>query len=49
MYSINPETRMFFSVVDIDFLLEGVSILNPLPEDGATEWRNFNAKPRKTF
>lgn len=45
----DPEARMFFAFVDLEFLLEGASILNPLPSDGALEWDNFSAKPRKTF
>ncbi|MCP9265345.1 L-aminoadipate-semialdehyde dehydrogenase-phosphopantetheinyl transferase [Dirofilaria immitis] len=49
LYSTNPDTRIYFGFVDISFLLEGTAILNPLPEDGAAEWMNFNAKPRKIF
>lgn len=46
---VNPDTRIYFGFVDISFLLEGAAILNPLPENGAAEWVNFNAKPRKHF
>lgn len=40
---------MFFSKVDFDFLLEGSTILNPLPEDAAKDYENFMQKPKKKF
>lgn len=49
IFSVNPNTRICFGFVDIDFLLEDATVLNPLPEDGADEWANFIAKPRKLF
>ncbi|VDN00744.1 unnamed protein product [Thelazia callipaeda] len=48
-YSTNAETRIYFGFVDIDFLLDGATVLNPLPADGSAEWANFDAKPRKLF
>lgn len=45
----DPEFKLLFSKIDLDFLLEGATILNPLPQDGAEEFNNFEQKPRKKF
>jgi len=49
IFTRDPEAKYFFSKVDFDFLLDGASILNPLPQDGAEEYSNFANKPRKNF
>ncbi|KAI1732147.1 4'-phosphopantetheinyl transferase superfamily domain-containing protein [Ditylenchus destructor] len=45
----DPDAKKFFSQVDFDFLLDGATILNPLPNDAAEEYNNFLQKPKKTF
>uniref|UniRef100_A0A915A4J4 L-aminoadipate-semialdehyde dehydrogenase-phosphopantetheinyl transferase n=1 Tax=Parascaris univalens TaxID=6257 RepID=A0A915A4J4_PARUN len=45
----DSERRIFFGTVDMDFLIEGATVLNPMLSDGAEEWRSFNSKPRKNF
>uniref|UniRef100_A0A915D9N5 L-aminoadipate-semialdehyde dehydrogenase-phosphopantetheinyl transferase n=2 Tax=Ditylenchus dipsaci TaxID=166011 RepID=A0A915D9N5_9BILA len=45
----DPETKKFFSQVDFNFLLDGATVLNPLPNDAAEEFNNFSQKPRKPF
>ncbi|MFH4978221.1 hypothetical protein AB6A40_004930 [Gnathostoma spinigerum] len=49
MFSIDPERRLFFGKVDLDFLLEGSSVITPLSFDGTDEWIEFVNKPRKNF
>jgi phosphopantetheine--protein transferase-like protein len=49
VFSKDPEAKLFFSKVDFDFLLEGSTVLHPLPADAAEEYNNFNQKPRKAF
>jgi hypothetical protein len=48
-YTKDSEHKIFFSQVDFDFLLEGSTPLNFLPNDGAEEYANFMEKPRKKF
>jgi len=45
----DPETKLFFSKMDFDFLLEGSTVLNPLSEGAAKDYENFMQKPRKKF
>ncbi|VDN56360.1 unnamed protein product [Dracunculus medinensis] len=45
----HPDTRIFFATVNIDFLLEEATVINPIEMDAISEWENFNLKPRKTF
>jgi len=45
----DPEAKKFFSQVDFEFLLDGATILNPLPNDAVEEFNNFMQKPKKTF
>uniref|UniRef100_A0A0N5AT27 L-aminoadipate-semialdehyde dehydrogenase-phosphopantetheinyl transferase n=1 Tax=Syphacia muris TaxID=451379 RepID=A0A0N5AT27_9BILA len=49
MFRQDPEARLHFGFVTIDFLLDGATVINPLPEDGAIEWEEFKAKLKKTF
>lgn len=48
-YYEDPEKRNFFSKVDFDFLLNGATTLNPLPNDGLDELNKFLEKPKKRF
>ncbi|KAI6177483.1 4'-phosphopantetheinyl transferase [Aphelenchoides bicaudatus] len=48
-YSKDPDHKIFFSQVNFDFLLEGSTPLNFLPNDAAEEYTNFMEKPRKKF
>ncbi|KAL7070213.1 hypothetical protein ACQ4LE_010199 [Meloidogyne hapla] len=43
----NSDAKIFFSKVDFDFLLNGSSILNPLPGNGIDAYNNFLQKPKK--
>uniref|UniRef100_A0A1I7Y354 40S ribosomal protein S19-binding protein 1 n=1 Tax=Steinernema glaseri TaxID=37863 RepID=A0A1I7Y354_9BILA len=45
----DPESKLFFSKVDFDFLLDGATVINPLPDNGAEDFESFMKKPRKTF
>uniref|UniRef100_A0A0K0DTD3 L-aminoadipate-semialdehyde dehydrogenase-phosphopantetheinyl transferase n=1 Tax=Strongyloides stercoralis TaxID=6248 RepID=A0A0K0DTD3_STRER len=45
----NEETKVFFSKVDFDFLLQGATILNPLHDNGTSAYEEFIKKPKKTF
>uniref|UniRef100_A0A0N5C875 L-aminoadipate-semialdehyde dehydrogenase-phosphopantetheinyl transferase n=1 Tax=Strongyloides papillosus TaxID=174720 RepID=A0A0N5C875_STREA len=45
----DKETKMFFSKINFDFLLNDVTVLNPLPDNGALDYEDFIKKPRKTF
>uniref|UniRef100_A0A1I7YX58 L-aminoadipate-semialdehyde dehydrogenase-phosphopantetheinyl transferase n=1 Tax=Steinernema glaseri TaxID=37863 RepID=A0A1I7YX58_9BILA len=45
----NPETQLYFANVDFDFLLDGTSLINPLPGDAADDFDNFLRKPGKPF
>ncbi|VDK47331.1 unnamed protein product [Anisakis simplex] len=46
----DAEKRLFFSKVDMDFLLDGATPLNlAIQDDGAKQWQEFVAKPRKNF
>ncbi|KAK0397761.1 hypothetical protein QR680_002257 [Steinernema hermaphroditum] len=45
----DPESKLFFSKIDFDFLLDGATVINPLPDSGAEDFENFMKKPRKTF
>lgn len=49
MFAQDPESKLFFSKVGFDFLLKDATVLNPLPNDGASEFENFQQKLRKTF
>uniref|UniRef100_A0AC34F0S1 L-aminoadipate-semialdehyde dehydrogenase-phosphopantetheinyl transferase n=1 Tax=Panagrolaimus sp. ES5 TaxID=591445 RepID=A0AC34F0S1_9BILA len=49
MFAQDPESKLFFSKVGFDFLLNSATVLNPLPNDAATEYENFQEKLRKTF
>uniref|UniRef100_A0A183DCS8 Neur_chan_LBD domain-containing protein n=1 Tax=Gongylonema pulchrum TaxID=637853 RepID=A0A183DCS8_9BILA len=49
IFSVDPDARICFGFVTLDFLLEGATVLNPLAEDAAVQWANFNEKPRKPF
>ncbi|TMS37335.1 hypothetical protein L596_004288 [Steinernema carpocapsae] len=41
VFSKDLETKMFFSKVDFDFLLDGATVINPLPDDGAEDFHAF--------
>ena len=49
MFVQDPDAKLFFSQVGFDFLLHGATVLNPLPNDGALEFENFQQKLRKNF
>jgi 4'-phosphopantetheinyl transferase len=49
MFAQDPEAKLFFSKVGFDFLLKDSTVLNPLPNDAASEYENFQGKLRKTF
>ncbi|TMS37381.1 hypothetical protein L596_004323 [Steinernema carpocapsae] len=49
VFNKDLETKMFFSKVDFDFLLDGATVINPLPDDGAEDFDAFMKKPLKTF
>lgn len=45
----DSESKLFFSKVGFDFLLDGATVLNPITNDAAEEFENFHKKLRKTF
>uniref|UniRef100_A0A914M3X9 L-aminoadipate-semialdehyde dehydrogenase-phosphopantetheinyl transferase n=1 Tax=Meloidogyne incognita TaxID=6306 RepID=A0A914M3X9_MELIC len=47
LYCDSDANKMFFSKVNFDFLLDGSSILNPLPGNGIDAYNNFLQKPKK--
>lgn len=49
MFIQDPDAKIFFSKVGFDFLLDGATVLNPLPNDAADEYENFQKKLRKNF
>uniref|UniRef100_A0AC34RIV7 L-aminoadipate-semialdehyde dehydrogenase-phosphopantetheinyl transferase n=1 Tax=Panagrolaimus sp. JU765 TaxID=591449 RepID=A0AC34RIV7_9BILA len=49
MFCQDLEAKLFFSKVGFDFLLDGATVLNPIPNDAAEEFENFQKKLRKTF
>uniref|UniRef100_A0A7E4URL6 L-aminoadipate-semialdehyde dehydrogenase-phosphopantetheinyl transferase n=1 Tax=Panagrellus redivivus TaxID=6233 RepID=A0A7E4URL6_PANRE len=49
MFAKDPEAKLFFSKVNFDFLLDGATVLNPLPNDAADDFDNFQKKLRKNF
>ncbi|KAK6042868.1 hypothetical protein COOONC_19626 [Cooperia oncophora] len=38
-----------FSIVTLEHLLEGSSVVNPLEDEGIEEFKTFNVKPKKPF
>ena len=42
-------SALSFKEVEFDFLLDGASVLNPLPDDGSSDFENFQAKEMKNF
>ncbi|VDD90568.1 unnamed protein product [Enterobius vermicularis] len=49
MFREDPEARLHFGHINVEFLLDGATVLNPLPFDGANEWDDFKEKLKKTF
>lgn len=49
VFSKDSETKIFFTKVDFNFLLDGATMLNPLRDGGAADYHNFMEKPRKKF
>ncbi|CAD5216378.1 unnamed protein product [Bursaphelenchus okinawaensis] len=47
-YTKDPEHRIFFRHVDLDWLLQGATVLNPSLND-IEEYNNFQQKPKKLF
>uniref|UniRef100_A0AC35TY07 L-aminoadipate-semialdehyde dehydrogenase-phosphopantetheinyl transferase n=1 Tax=Rhabditophanes sp. KR3021 TaxID=114890 RepID=A0AC35TY07_9BILA len=45
----NDEAKIFFSKVDLDWLLQDATIINPLDDGGKQEYVEFMSKPKKTF
>lgn len=45
----DPDAKIFFSQINFNFLLEGATILNKLPNNGMDDYNNFMQKPRKNF
>jgi len=41
--------KIFFSQIDLEFLLDGATILNPLPNDAVDDFNSYMEKPRKRF
>ena len=49
MFIKDPESKLFFSKVGFEFLLDGATVLNPLPNDASEEFEDFQKKLRKNF
>ncbi len=45
----NTDAKLFFSKVDMEYLLANSQPINVMPFDGSNEWDEFVAKPRKPF
>ncbi|KAK0419775.1 hypothetical protein QR680_014315 [Steinernema hermaphroditum] len=48
-FNEDPNSQLFFSSVDFEFLLDGATVINPVMDDAADDFSNFMNKPRKTF
>uniref|UniRef100_A0A0N5A1S1 L-aminoadipate-semialdehyde dehydrogenase-phosphopantetheinyl transferase n=1 Tax=Parastrongyloides trichosuri TaxID=131310 RepID=A0A0N5A1S1_PARTI len=45
----DEEAKMFFSKIDFSFLVQNVTTLNSLPDNGNSAYEEFMNKPKKTF
>uniref|UniRef100_A0A8R1DQG2 L-aminoadipate-semialdehyde dehydrogenase-phosphopantetheinyl transferase n=1 Tax=Caenorhabditis japonica TaxID=281687 RepID=A0A8R1DQG2_CAEJA len=45
----DPETKIFFSKITFNSLLENAEIINAMPDNGLAIYEDFIKKPRKTF